>query len=223
MGVRVKICGITSVEDALAAGDAGADFIGVIVEIEGTPRAVSSAAARRIIEESRVPVVVLLEKSPPDIERIADTLQPYAIQLIGEASPGMVEKLASRIRARIWKTVQVPQRGAEAAPLAGLRAVIEQYHSAGIEVVVLDTLVQRAHKTYKGGTGQVCDWDIAQQLAAQSPLPLFLAGGINPSNAHEAISAVHPHGIDVSSGVEKAPGKKDPQKIVALMRSVRSA
>jgi phosphoribosylanthranilate isomerase len=223
MDVRVKICGITSVEDALAAGDAGADFIGVIVEIEGTPRAVSSAAARRIIEESRVPVVALLEKSPPDIERIADSLQPYAIQLIGEAVPGMVEKLASRISARIWKTVQVPQRGADASPLAGLRSVIEQYHSAGIEAVVLDTLVQVADKTYKGGTGKECDWNIARQLMAQSPLPLFLAGGINPSNAQQAISAVHPYGIDVSSGVEKAPGKKDPQKIVALMRIVRSA
>lgn len=223
MSVRVKICGITSVEDALAAGDAGADFIGVIVEIEGSPRAVSSEAARRIIEESSVPVVVLLEKSPSDIERIADSLQPYAIQLIGEASPGMVEKLVSRISTRIWKTVQVPQRCEGCAQLAGLQAVLEQYHSAGIDVIVLDTLVQLPDKLCKGGTGQVCDWDAAQQLAAQSPLPLLLAGGINPSNAHEAITAVHPYGIDVSSGVEKAPGRKDPHKIVALMRMVRSA
>ena len=223
MGVRVKICGITSVEDALAAGDAGADFIGVIVEIEGSPRAISSAAARNIIEESRVPVVVLLEKSPSDIEKLADSLRPYAIQLIGEAAPGMVEKLTSRISVRIWKTVQVPQRGAGDALLAGLRAVIAQYHSAGIDAVVLDTLVKLPDKQYKGGTGQVCDWDTAQQLVAQSPLPLFLAGGINPSNAREAITAVHPYGIDVSSGVEAAPGRKDLHKIVALMRIVRSA
>ena len=219
MGVRVKICGITSVEDALAAGEAGADFIGVIVEIDGSPRSISPAAARRIIDASRVPVVVLLEKSPADIERIADRLQPHAIQLIGETDPGMVESLASRISAGIWKTVQVPQQGSGDESLAGLQAFIEQYRSAGVAAVVLDTLI----KNRKGGTGQVCDWDIAQQLAAHAQLPLFLAGGLNPANVRAAIIAVHPYGIDLSSGVEAAPGKKDPQKIIALMRMVRSA
>jgi phosphoribosylanthranilate isomerase len=222
MDIRVKICGITSVEDALAAGTSGADFIGVIVEVAGSPRSVSAAAARRIIENSSSPVVVLLEKEPADVERIADSLQPYGIQLVGETAPGIVESLASRIRPRIWKTVQVPQRSAGGAPAAALRALIEQYHAAGASVVVLDTLVQREGKQYKGGTGQVCDWETARKLAAEAPLPLFLAGGINPSNVREAISAVHPYGIDLSSGVEEAPGKKDPHKIVELMRMVRS-
>lgn len=223
MGVRVKICGITSVEDALAAGASGADFIGVIVEVAGSPRSVSPAAARRIIENSPAPVVVLLDKEPADIEKIADSLQPYGIQLVGETAPGIVKNLASRIRSRIWKTVQVPQRSAGGAPVAALRGLIEQYHAAGVDVVVLDTLVQLEGKQYKGGTGQVCDWETAQQLAAEAPLPLFLAGGINPANVREAISTVHPYGIDLSSGVEEAPGKKDPHKIVELMRMVRSA
>ena len=222
MGIQVKICGITRVEDALAAGEAGADFIGVIVEIGGSPRSVSPATAERIIAASRVPVVVLLEKSPAEIEKIADSLQPYAVQLIGAAAPGMVEKLAARISARIWKTVQVPQRGTEDAPLAELRTVIEQYHSAGVAVVVLDTLVNLPDKQYKGGTGRVCDWETAQRLVAQSLLPLFLAGGITPSNAREAITSVHPAGIDLSSGVETSPGRKDPQKILDLMAIVRT-
>ena len=223
MSVRVKICGITCVEDALAAGDAGADFIGVIVEIDGSPRSITPAAAKRIIGESRVPVVVLLEKSSADIVKIAERLQPHAIQLIGAAAPGMVETLASRISAKIWKTVQVPQRGAEGMSVSELRALITQYRAAGVDVIVLDTLVKLPGKTPKGGTGQVCDWDTAQQLAAEALLPLFLAGGISPSNARAAITAVHPYGIDLSSGVEKAPGKKDPRKITELMRMVRSA
>lgn len=223
MSVRVKICGITSVEDALAAGASGADFIGVIVEIDGSPRSISPAAAERIIGESPVPVVVLLEKSPAAIVKIAERLQPCAIQLIGAAAPGMVEKLASRISARIWKTLQVPQRGADGMSLRELRALITQYRAAGVDVIVLDTLVKLPGKTCKGGTGQVCDWDTAQQLAAEALLPLFLAGGISPANVREAITAVRPYGIDLSSGVEQAPGKKDPRKITELMRIVRTA
>jgi phosphoribosylanthranilate isomerase len=134
----------------------------------------------------------------------------------------MVEKLASRIRSRIWKTVQVPQRGAEDAHLAELQTVIEQYHAAGVEVVVLDTLVKLPDRQYKGGTGQVCDWETAQRLVAQSLLPLFLAGGITPSNAREAITSVNPAGIDLSSGVETSPGRKDPHKILELMGIVRT-
>jgi phosphoribosylanthranilate isomerase len=223
MSIRVKICGVTSVEDALAAAAVGADFVGVIVDIEGTPRAVSPAAAGRIIEKSRIPVVVLLEKTPADIERIANSLHPYAVQLIGATEPGMVETLAPRVSVRLWKTVQVPQRGAGDSALAGLRKLIERYHSAGIDIIVLDTLVVQADKTFKGGTGRVCDWNAARQLAAEAPLPLLLAGGIHPSNAREAIRTVHPWGIDVSSGVEEAPGKKDPHKIAALMRAARFA
>jgi phosphoribosylanthranilate isomerase len=222
MGIQVKICGITRVEDALAAAESGADFIGVIVEIGDSPRSVSPATAQRIIAASRAPVVMLLEKSPAEIEKIAGSLQPYAVQLVGEVEPETVERLVTRIRSRIWKTVQVPQRGAEHAPLAELRTLIEQYHSSGVEVVVLDTLVNLPDRQYKGGTGRVCDWETAQRLVAQSPLPLFLAGGITPSNAREAITSVHPAGIDLSSGVEAAPGKKDPHKIVELMRIVRT-
>jgi len=223
MSVRVKICGITRVEDALAAGESGADFIGVIVEIDSSPRSISPAAARRIIEESRVPVVVLLEKSPADIEKIAEHLQPYAIQLVGAAAPGMVEKLASRISAGIWKTVQVPQRGVKGMSASELVARITQYRAAGVNVIVLDTLIKRQDNPPKGGTGQVCDWETAQQLAAEVQLPLFLAGGISPSNAREAITTVRPYGIDLSSGVEEAPGEKDPRKITELMRIVRTA
>jgi phosphoribosylanthranilate isomerase len=223
MSVRVKICGITRVEDALAAADSGADFIGVIVEIDGSPRSISPAAAKRIIEESRAPVVLLLEKSPADIEKITECLQPYAIQLIGAAAPGVVEKLASRISARIWKTVQVPQRGAQGMSANELREIMRQYRAAGVDVIVLDTLIKLPDKTLKGGTGQVCDWDTAQQLASEGLGPLFLAGGITPANAREAITRVRPYGIDLSSGVEEAPGKKDPRKIAELMRIVRTA
>ena len=203
--------------------NAGADFIGVIVEIDGSPRSISLAAAKRIVEKSPAPVVVLLEKSLPDIEKIAERLQPYAIQLIGAAAPGMVEKLAPRISARIWKTMQVPQRGAEGMSVSELRALITQYRAAGVDVIVLDTLVKLKDTAIKGGTGQVCDWDIAQQLAAEALVPLFLAGGIGPANVRAAITAVRPYGIDLSSGVEQAPGKKDPRKIAELMRIVRTA
>jgi phosphoribosylanthranilate isomerase len=104
-----------------------------------------------------------------------------------------------------------------------LRALITQYRAAGVAAIVLDTLVKLKDTAIKGGTGQVCDWDIAQQLAAEALVPLFLAGGIGPANVRAAITAVRPYGIDLSSGVEQTPGKKDPRKIAELMRIVRTA
>ena len=223
MGVAVKICGITSSEDARVATNAGADFIGVIAEIEGSPRSVSIETAKQLISSSTAPVVLLLEKKQPDVIRIANDLNPYAVQLIGHIEYTAVEHLKALIPCKIWKTMQIPQRDSAEVSAAEIDSQIENYRAAGVDVIVLDTLVSHRGSIKKGGTGVTCDWSMAHQIVVSAPLPIFLAGGITPLNVREAIKAVQPQGIDVSSGVELSLGKKDPDKIIQLIRTVRTA
>ncbi|MCX5895070.1 MAG: phosphoribosylanthranilate isomerase [Proteobacteria bacterium] len=221
MGVSVKICGITRRDDVLTAAQAGVNFAGVIVEIEESPRAVSVETARCIIADSPIPIVLLMEKSSHEIEQIAGELKPFAVQLVGDVPAETICSLKKHNAYRIWKTMQVAQQGEDFSLLAAY-TLLEQYRTSGVDTIVLDTLVREAGKQKKGGTGQVCDWHMAKKLAAQSSIPVFLAGGISPANVREAMREVHPYGIDVSSGVECEPGKKDPQKILKLMHIIRS-
>jgi phosphoribosylanthranilate isomerase len=223
MGVAVKICGITNSEDAHSAAQAGADFIGVIVEIEGSPRSVSKETAQHVITSVSTPSVLLLEKRPSEVINIANDLTPYAIQLIGNIACTAIEHLKARIPCNIWKTLQIPQRESDQVSVAEINREIEGYRAAGVDVIVLDTLVKHRGSIKKGGTGQTCDWRMAHGIVASASLPVFLAGGITPLNVREAVMAVCPQGIDTSSGVELKPGKKDPDKILQLIQTVRAA
>ena len=223
MDVEVKICGITNGEDARAAVAAGADYIGVIVEIEGSPRSVSIDAAQRIISSVTAPSVLLLEKQILDVIEIADELTPSAVQLIGRIEYSAIEHVRAHIVCAVWKTLQIPQRECDEGSVSAINRQIEDYRAAGVDAIVLDTLVQHRGLIKKGGTGQTCDWNIARAIVASAALPIFLAGGITPHNVREAVMAVRPQGIDVSSGVELRPGKKDPDKIQQLIQTVRAA
>jgi phosphoribosylanthranilate isomerase len=223
MSVAVKICGITNIEDAHSAAQAGADFIGVIVEIEGSRRSVSIEKAQHVITSVTTHSVLLLEKRPSEVINIANDLTPYAIQLIGHIECTAIEHLKAHIPCNIWKTLQIPQRESDQVSVAKINREIEDYRAAGVDVIVIDTLVRHKGSIKKGGTGQTCDWRMAHEIVASAPLPIFLAGGITPLNVREAVMAVCPQGIDTSSGVELKPGKKDPDKIVQLIQTVRAA
>jgi phosphoribosylanthranilate isomerase len=223
MNVAVKICGITNSEDAHSAAQAGADFIGVIVEIEGSPRNVSKETAQRVITSVSTPSVLLLEKRPSEVINIAIDLTPYAVQLIGNIEFTAIEQLKAHIPCKIWKTLQIPQREGAEMSVAQINSQIEKYRAAGVDVIVLDTLVRHNGSIKKGGTGQTCDWRMAHEIVASALLPIFLAGGITPLNVREAVMSVCPQGIDTSSGVELKPGKKDPDKILQLIQTVRAA
>jgi phosphoribosylanthranilate isomerase len=223
MGVAIKICGITNSEDAHSAAQAGADFIGVIVEIEGSPRSVSIETAQHIVSSVSIPSVLLLEKQHADVIKIANDLTPYAVQLIGNIECTAIEHLTARISCKVWKTLQIPQREGDEVSFEEINSQIEGYRAAGVDVIVLDTLIKHLGSIKKGGTGQTCDWKMAHQIVVSAPLPIFLAGGITPLNVRDAVMAVRPQGIDVSSGVELKPGKKDTDKIIQLIQTVRAA
>jgi phosphoribosylanthranilate isomerase len=190
----IKICGITALEDALAACDAGADALGFNFW-PGSPRYIEPERASRIIE--RIPghvlaVGVFVHETAERIEEIAAISGIEAAQLHGDCGVP---------RLRWWKAL-------EAGP--EVRRLIEQFPA---EAFLLDAPAGAQH----GGTGRTFDW----KLAAGLPGRIVLAGGLGPDNVKEAIRAARPWGVDACSRLESAPGRKDAAKVRAFVRAVR--
>jgi len=199
---KVKICGITSLDDALMAVDAGADALGFVF-FEKSPRFIGAKAAAQIIAKlpPLVQVVGLFVNAELElVNRTADRCGLDIVQLHGEESP----EFCSLVRRRVMKAFRV--RGPESLiPLSEYR----------VAAYLLDAYSPHAY----GGTGEVFDWDCA--VAAKEHGPVVLAGGLNPDNIAGAVAKVMPYGVDVSSGVESAPGKKDPEKVRRFIREAK--
>lgn len=216
MTMRIKICGITTRDDACSALAHGADYIGIIVDIAGSPRSVTVAEAARI-SAGIGPVVVLMEAPFAAIAAALCRVKPHAVQLIGAYAPEDIRQLKQSGGTPVWMTVHVPPAGRTAT--ADLERSIGRLHAAGLDAIVLDTLLAG----HKGGTGQTCDWDAAAAIVRTAALPVWLAGGLTPDNVAGAAAAVRPFGVDVSSGVESSPGRKDPDKVARFIHHARSA
>lgn len=204
MLTKVKICGITRIEDALAAAAAGADALGFMF-YEASPRRVARDVATAIIRElppflARVGVFV--NPSPDEVRRAIEDCHIDTLQFHGEETP----EFCAQFGLRIIKAFRV--RDAES-----LRA-LPAYAGA---TCLLDSFVAGQH----GGTGAVFNWELAAQTV-QAGRRVLLAGGLTPENAAEAVRRVRPHGLDVSSGVEVAPGMKDAAKVRAFIASAKS-
>ena len=203
--VKVKVCGITNAEDAWAAVEAGADALGFIFH-EQSPRYVVPVVASRIIAELPpliVTVGVFVNEGMATVRSIMDTCGLAMAQLHGDENASYCHELSRPS----MKALRLKDRGS-------LLALAEYQGRGGVRGFVLDTF---SELTY-GGTGQVTDWALAADVAKSTRI--LLAGGLTPDNVTEAIRAVRPYGVDVSSGVEAAPGKKDPAKIRAFLEAV---
>ena len=201
--MRVKICGITNKEDALMASDFGADALGFVFA-KGSPRKVTPVTAGNIINKLPplvVPVGVFVDSPIEEILSIIESTGIQCVQLHGNESP--VEY--SKINIPIIKSFRVDKHF-EADTL--LRFPAAAY--------LLDTFV----KGTMGGTGKTFDWNMA--VSAKAYGRIILAGGLIPDNIIEAINKVQPYGIDISSGVESAPGKKDKMKLQQLFTAINS-
>jgi phosphoribosylanthranilate isomerase len=189
---RVKICGITNLEDALAAVEAGADLLGFNF-YKRSPRYVTPEMARGMIEklsESVASVGVFVNEPEPEaVERIAREAGVSAAQLHGDETP----EFCSRIRGLL--TIKALRVGPnyDAARAAEF----------GTDALLLDAFV----KGEWGGTGHTFDWALARRTRESVP-KLFLAGGLTPENVAAAVEAVNPYAVDVCSGVETSPGRK---------------
>lgn len=203
METRVKICGITNLADALAAVEAGADALGFNFH-EKSPRHVSLEAAADISRQLPPFVMRVGVFVNPSEELVSSALASAGLTLLqfhGDETPefcarfGLMSMKAFRIRD------------------AGSLKPIQHYPT---DAYLLDACSPGA----RGGTGETFNWDLAVE-AQKLGKPIFLAGGLTPENVAAAVRKVRPFGVDVASGVESAPGKKDPPKVRAFIQAVR--
>lgn len=203
--VRSKICGITRIEDALAAADAGADAIGLVFYAK-SPRAVDVHQARAII--AALPpfvttVGLFVNASRCELNEILEAVPLDLLQFHGDETPsdcvGFNRPYIKALRVR---------------PGDDLEAACQHY--AGASGILLDTFVAGV----PGGTGEAFDWSL---VPARLSKPIILAGGLSADNVAQAIAQMQPYAVDVSGGVEQAKGIKDAARIEAFMRAVRQA
>ena len=220
----VKICGITSIHDAQLAADAGADYIGVLVDVAVSERTRSATQAAEIASASPIPAVILLyNRSTSDIQEIVSKTHPFAVQLLGQESPQQVKELKRTVPCQLWKSVYLPAGRPENVDMPAVRTEMKAHRDAGADFLLFDSVDMSLEKPRYGGTGKTCDWNVAAELITDSPLPVFFAGGIRPENVKAAIETIRPHGIDLCSGVEASKGIKDPSKLEQLMEQIEQA
>jgi indole-3-glycerol phosphate synthase/phosphoribosylanthranilate isomerase len=203
----VKVCGITSVEDGLLAAASGADAVGLVFW-EGSPRRVTleqAARIRRALPPFVTAVGVFVDAPRPSIEKAVEQVGLDLIQLHGDEPPEMLADLPRRA----LKAVRV---GEGFRPEDALRY---EGKAAGI---LLDT--RAGGGGAPGGTGVAFDWSLARAVREECSF-LMLAGGLTPENVRVALTAVRPDGVDVASGVEQGPGRKDPVKVRAFVQAAR--
>lgn len=210
--VLVKICGNTSAGDAAKALELGADLVGVIVDVPvETPRKVSLEKAKEIYsvvpKEKRV--MVLMPSSVDEVIRFCRDAEPGYIQLHGGESPDFLMELRESVPCRIIKTIHVS--GAEALKEA-------RRFSPLCDFLLLDT-----PSVTMGGSGLKHDWGISREVVLTAEVPVILAGGLSPENVGEAVRRVRPFGVDVSSGVESRPGKKDHRRVKNFIEAAKEA
>jgi phosphoribosylanthranilate isomerase len=216
----IKICANTNLDDATLAAELGADALGFV--FAHSPRRVTPPQVAAITAHLPSSVEKIGVFHTSDVNEIADTIRSAGLtgaQLHGAYSPGLVAALASQfpalkiIQTAHWNTVDQPA-GAFAEQLAEIRNIPR------IDAVLIDSRTPTA----SGGTGIAFDWCAARAaLSTLSPTRLVVAGGLNAGNVQQAIATLDPWGVDVASGVESQPGRKDPQKLAAFLSNARLA
>ncbi len=196
--VRVKVCGITQVQDALACAHMGVDAIGLVF-YEPSPRHVSISQAQSIVAALPPFITVVglvVNPSPSMLHTLCQQVAIDVIQFHGDETP----VFCAQHSPRPWFKALTMH------PTLQVEEVATSYYQAGAQGVLLDAYVKGA----RGGTGVAFDWERFPQT---TKIPYILAGGLNPSNVAQAIAQTQPWAVDVSSGVESAPGIKDSQAI----------
>lgn len=196
--VRVKICGITNLEDALMAVEAGADALGFVF-FQGSPRYISpeqAAAIIRLLPPFVQMVGLFVNEEAATVNSVADRCGLDLVQLHGEESPGYCRN----VKRRIIKAFRVKDESS-----------LAEMANYPVAACLLDAWSPNAH----GGTGKTFNWEIAAKAAESQTI--ILAGGLTPDNVAGAIAAVRPYAVDISSGVESAPGKKDAGKVLSFI------
>jgi phosphoribosylanthranilate isomerase len=204
---RIKLCGITTLDDAQMAVDVGAWAVGCILWPQ-SPRMCEPAEAARIAAAVRRRALVcgvFVNQHLDEVTDLVDAIGLTMVQLHGDEGPAYCGEVARRTGAKVMKAAQVRSR-------ADVRA-LEAFHT---DFHLLD-----AHLPgLRGGTGETFDWELVRER--HSKVPLVLSGGLTPDNVAEAILATRPFAVDTASGTEASPGIKDPAKVTAFVEAVQS-
>jgi phosphoribosylanthranilate isomerase len=206
--MRVKFCGITNLDDAAEAVRLGAWAIGLI-HFSGSPRCVDDATAAEIAAAFRRKCEVVGVFVNPELEEVDQAVENASltmVQLNGAEGPSFCAEVARRTGVKVIKAIHV----ASAADVHAAEAFRTDYH-----------LFDRRGKGLWGGTGQSFDWELLR--GHRSEVPAILAGGLRPDNVAAAISIAHPHAVDVASGVEAEPGRKDHAAMAAFFEAAQPA
>jgi phosphoribosylanthranilate isomerase len=206
MTVRVKICGITNPEDAAAAVEAGADALGFVFHRK-SPRYVEPQVVKSIVTALPpfiLTVGVFVNEELKVVRDLMDSCGLALAQLHGDESAGYCETLSRPV----VKAIGLKDR-------ASLLALAEYKGRAQVRGFLLDAFAPDTH----GGTGRTTDWNVAAEIA--NSVTVILAGGLTPDSVGTAVATVKPYAVDVSSGVEASPGKKDHAKMRAFVQAAK--
>lgn len=213
MTLSIKICGLSTPETLDVALEAGANLVGFVF-FPPSPRHVAPETARQLgarVAGRAGKVALSVDASDEALAEIVAALAPDMLQLHGRESPTRIAALRARFGLPVMKALPI----AEAADLAAIPAYAE-----AADLLLFDAKPPR-EATRPGGLGRSFDWHLLENL--ELPVPFMLSGGLDPDNVAEAVRIARPGGVDVSSGIESAPGVKDPARIRAFIRAARAA
>ncbi|HEY3423014.1 MAG TPA: phosphoribosylanthranilate isomerase [Methanocellaceae archaeon] len=209
--MRVKICGVRTVDDALKCAHSGADAIGML--LARSPRRISIEDARDIARRLPpfvMPVIVMMPEAASDAIDAALRVRPGAVQLQGDEPPEMLERIRRALPGvRLIKAVHM----GEGDELAKARS-----YEGFADALLLDTMSPN-----RGGSGVTHDWNLSRNIISSTKTPVILAGGLKPSNVADAIKAARPYAVDVASGVENSDRAKDIELVRAFIKNAKGA
>ena len=217
--MKVKICGITNLEDAQVAVEAGADYLGFIF-YPPSKRFVDINTAKEIVTELRrsdhcpVLVGVFVNETAVYMAEVLDLVNLDLAQLSGEEVPALIGEVSSPIYGRSYKALQPTS-------LEEAEADAEWFIPPAPHPQAPSLLLDSYHPTLRGGTGETGDWEMSAKLAEKFP-GIMLAGGLNADNVAEAVRQVRPYAVDVASGVEASPGKKDHNLVRRFIQNAKT-
>ena len=212
MSLLVKICGLSTPETLEVALDAGADMVGFVF-FPPSPRHLGLGAARKLGELAKrraLKVALTVDADDATLANIVEALQPDALQLHGSESVARLHDIKRKFSLPVMKAIAV----AASADLAGLPG-----YAAVADRILFDARAPK-EATRPGGLGAVFDWRVLEDLDLK--IPFMVSGGLDAGNVAEAVRVTRAGGVDVSSGVERTPGQKDPEMIRAFIRASRA-
>ena len=219
--MKVKICGQTNLADCEMSIRLGADFLGVVVNVDWSTRSRTIVEATPIFEKfaDRTFLLTFNEKVDESYRAMVKKLDPYALQLTGQETPGQVTAIKELTGKPLFKSIHLhpEDSGGDDDPTKVLE-LIKLYINAGADGFILDTATGGKY----GGTGQKSDWEKAAVVIEAVDAPVFLAGGIGPDNVGKAITIPGVYGLDMASGVESSKGVKSEKKLQKLFEVIRA-